>query len=101
VHRILAFDGSTWKVAASPHPAGAKNTNVRAVLLDSPDNGWAVGYTCTAPNSCTALMMKMTKGIWSLEAPPTQSPLYGAWRDPKSKDAWVVGYKGALLQRCL
>jgi photosystem II stability/assembly factor-like uncharacterized protein len=40
---IEHFDGSDWRITASPDVAGVHNTGLRAVAAVAADNAWAVG----------------------------------------------------------
>jgi DNA-binding beta-propeller fold protein YncE len=89
------WDGSTWKVEASPNPAGALESRLRGVDCTSASSCTAVGYYKTASEAYSPFSMRWNGSVWTIVSTPKPSGFSRVYlldvACPKSTDCWAVG----------
>jgi hypothetical protein len=90
---VLHWDGTAWKLVASPNPAGVNE--LRSVAVISPSNAWAVGFYFTNGKQKT-LIEHWNGTAWRRVTSPNPSPdssfqaLVGVTAT-SSTNAWAAG----------
>lgn len=98
-HQTLAlhWDGSNWSVVPTPN-AQSVNNHLNGVAMVSPNEGWAVGYTC--PGNCFGsnaphlLLMRWNGTQWSIVPSPLVNMAQDELNDVvalSANDVWAVG----------
>ena len=98
------WNGSSWRQAATPDPAGGGYFSAAAAT--SPSNAWAVGLVGPGPgvsSPATPLIEHWNGRAWTIQ--PVQKPATGgqfAGVQALSRlDAWAVGWTGGSRQQTL
>jgi hypothetical protein len=94
---IVHWNGTDWRLAASPNPA--PNSVLTAVAATSASHAWAVGYTRTGFKT---LIAHWNGSHWTRVPSPTPGPfsqLFGV-AATSTRNAWAAGAdeKGGILQ---
>ena len=89
------WDGETWKVSASPNPAGALESKLEGIDCTSASACTAVGFYKTGSEAFSTLAMRWNGSNWAIVSTPNatgfaKSHLYDV-TCPASADCWAVG----------
>lgn len=104
-HRlILHWNGSAWRMVASPDPGGSYGSSLSAVTALSSSSAWAVGSYGTKPSSSgvcpgcpgsKSLVLHWNGSTWVQQASPSRGVPPGSGLSAVSalsaSDAWAVG----------
>jgi hypothetical protein len=87
------WNGSSWKVQASPSPVAGNNT-LSSVAALSRSNVWAVGYTLSTTGAMKTLIEHWNGSAWKVvKSPsPASASLLNAVTAVSRTNAWAVGY---------
>jgi hypothetical protein len=89
-----SWNGTEWKVQATPNPPGALESKLEAVTCISSICS-AVGYYKTGPEAFGTLIEKRVSGQWSIMSSPNPSGVARAYLYGNSctsiSDCWAVG----------
>jgi sugar lactone lactonase YvrE len=89
------WDGTEWKVQATPNPAGALESRLEGVSCSTASNCSAVGYYKSGSESFATLVERWTGSEWVIVSSPNPSGvpkayLYGV-SCTAANDCWAVG----------
>jgi len=90
---IEHWNGSAWKVQASPSPVTGNNT-LSSVVATSPSNVWAVGNTLSTSGEQKTLIEHWNGRSWTVQHSPSpgSSSTLTAVAAVSRSNAWAVGY---------
>jgi hypothetical protein len=95
---VLHWDGSGWRVVASPSPGTAGLNSLSAVAANSSTDVWAVGSYLSTGNSGQVLIERWNGSTWNIvpgaNVAGTNNGLYGLVALGLS-NLWAVGYSGS------
>jgi hypothetical protein len=89
----LHWNGTAWKVVASPAPSGATGTTLDGVSADSATDAWAIGQYSTG-SGAQPLLLHWNGTAWSQVASPALSgtdATLNAVSAGSATDAWAAG----------
>lgn len=97
---IEHWNGSLWRVFASPDPAsGTHTTNVLGGVVSlSRNNAWAFGFVGTTTTSFRTLALHWNGSKWSVvpsPSPDADENVLGAAVARSPGDIWAVGWRGS------
>ncbi len=95
---IEHWNGSAWKVARSPDPAGhaTETDSLEGVVALSKNNAWAFGSYEKTTTDFRTLIVHWNGSSWSVVKSPDAGPgenVLGAAAAVSPKDIWAVGYQ--------